>query len=263
MRRPGLFVLACSLLVGAASGAAGQTAAPPESQPSIDQTAVPFSDEQDKELTAWLKAMEQWRQYDARYYNRPARDGLGRVTARRQPPPPPAWLPEYCATEAGVLDLKQRTMFACRLVADPRAPWESVPTQVQAARLQAEQTPKHNRFLKRVHLDGLWTTTSTNGRFYGLIGSHVSLVDVGRLQVFGPPGVLLLSVPDGGDSRRIELGYTWGISFRLSDVRLFGSKDMTLFVNISKVWVAAGTNTAAGGRGYDIVGFSIAPRGNR
>lgn len=264
MRRPGLLILTCSLLFGSAATATGQTLVPPDSQPpESEATLAPLSDAQTRELDEWLKAMDKWRQYDAKYRNRPARDGIGRVVARRPPPDPPAWLAEYCTTQASAVDLQADTMLACRLLDDPRAPSESVPTQIQAARVQAEKPAKHSRFLKRIHLDGLWTTTSTTGRFYGLIGSHISLVDVGRLQVFGPPGVLLLSVPDVDGSRRIELGYTWGLSFRLTDVRMFGSKDMTLFVNLSKVWVASGTNTGMGGRGYDIVGFSIAPRGHR
>jgi len=123
---------------------------------------------------------------------------------------------------------------------------------------------KHTSFLTRVHIDGLWTTASSNNRFYGLVGSHVSLVDVGRLQVFGPPGVLLLSVPDASGSRRITLGYTWGLSVRLADVRIFGpTRDMTLFLNVSKVWIATGSEGQGTSRGYDMMGFSIAPRKKR
>jgi hypothetical protein len=262
MRGPGVLASTCWLLLTATTAGA-QSVSPPEGEKQITESlSASLSDEQDGELTSWLKAMHKWRQYDARWHNRPARDSMGRVTSRRESPAPPAWLAEYCRTQSGTFDLRLRTTVACRLLADPRAPVESIPTQVQAARIRAEKPPRHSRFLKRVHLDGLWTTTSTTGRFYGLIGSHNSLVDVGRLQVFGPPGVLLLSVPDTDASRRIELGYTWGLSVRLGDVRLFGTKDMTLFVNLSKVWVASGANSAAG-RGYDIVGFSLAPRGNR
>jgi hypothetical protein len=91
----------------------------------------------------------------------------------------------------------------------------------------------------------------------------VSLVDVGRLQVFGPPGVLLLSVPDGENSRRITLGYTWGVSLRLTDVRLFApTRNMTLFLNVSKVWLDFGDERSKF-RGFDIAGFSLAPRRKR
>jgi hypothetical protein len=99
-----------------------------------------------------------------------------------------------------------------------------------------------NTFLSRIHLDGLWTTTSTDARFYGLVGSHISLVDVGRVQFFGPPGVIVLSIPDGHGSRQIRMGYTWGMSVRLVDVRLFApSKNLTLFLSMTKVWIVGGT----------------------
>jgi hypothetical protein len=260
MRPPlGVLALTCSLLLGVGGAAAAQQPGSPPT--AADPSLAPLSQSEDRELAAWLAAMAKWQRYDAKWQNRPARDGLWRITARRPLPAAPAWLAARCAAAdaANVLELEPRLTTACRLVADPRTPIESAP----AVPVPAEQPPKHSSFLTRVHIDGLWSTTSTSGRIYGLIGSHVSLVDVGRLQVFGPPGVLVLSVPDNDGSRRITLGYTWGLSVRLTDMRLFGGKDMTLFVNLSKVWVASGADDRASARGYDIVGFSIAPRKNR
>jgi hypothetical protein len=115
-----------------------------------------------------------------------------------------------------------------------------------------------------VHLDGLWTTAASQNRFYGIVGSHVSLVDVGRLQVFGPPGVMVLSVPDVNGSRRITVGYTWGLSVRLGDVRIFGpTKDKTLFLNVSKVWLTGNVTSEETTGGYQMMGLSIAPRRKR
>jgi hypothetical protein len=262
MRRPGRLLAICSALclLAIPVGAAAQDEAVPQSHPE-DHAPARLSEAQERELTTWLKAMANWQRYEAKWHNRPARDAWGRIAARQRPPEAPGWLAAYCdAAAQAALILEARTTTACRLLVDPRAPLESVPTGVQAARIADEQ-PKHTSFLSRVHLDGLWTTAATTGRFYGLIGSHVTLVDVGRLQIFGPPGVLILSVPDGADSRRITLGYTWGLSYRLTDVRLFTSKDMTLFVNVSRVWLAG----AGDGQGssYTIAGFSLAPNKNR
>ena len=170
----------------------------------------------------------------------------------------------YCtrAAAAHVLELDPRTKVACLLLEDPRTAIAAVPTPAQAARLDAEKS-KHSSFMTRVHLDGLWTSASSGTRLYGLVGSHISLVDVGRLQVFGPPGVLLLSVPDYAGSRRVTLGYTWGLSVRLADVRLLGpAKDMTLFLNVSKVWMADGADERTAG-GYKMMGLSIASRKKR
>ena len=118
-----------------------------------------------------------------------------------------------------------------------------------------------------MHLDGLWSTTSSDVRYYGLIGTHISLVDIGRIQFFGPPGVILLSVPDGYGSRTLRPGYTWGMSVRLTDFHFPGSglgKNATLFLNVTKCWTV-GQSSLAGPNvsGFDIAGFSIAPRKHR
>jgi hypothetical protein len=144
---------------------------------------------------------------------------------------------------------------------DEDAGAQAIRASTTAARTAAEKLIK-DTFLTRVHLDGLWTSTSTDYRLYGLVGSHISLVDVGRVQFFGPPGVILLSVPDGRGSRVMRAGYTWGMSVRLNDVRLFSpTKNMTLFLTVTKVWVSGGTTyDRLTPGGYDIAGFSLAPR---
>jgi hypothetical protein len=250
-----VLLLSCAVLFGGAIVAAGQDTI------ALDS----LSQDQDRELTTWLEVMAKWQRYQARWGNRPARDDLGRIAPRKPVPDPPRWLSARCERAAAAhTDLDPRETTACRLVDDPRASMDAVPTPVQTARLEDEKPDKHTSFLTRVHIDGLWTTASSNNRFYGLVGSHVSLVDVGRLQVFGPPGVLLLSVPDASGSRRITLGYTWGLSVRLADVRIFGpTRDMTLFLNVSKVWIATGSEGQGTSRGYDMMGFSIAPRKKR
>ena len=217
----------------------------------------PLSPDQEEALDAWLAAMESWRRYDAKHQNRPARDVLGRVAARRPMPAAPAWLPQHCAAaaNAGIGDLEERIATACRLLVDPQASPARV--QAQASRDAAEQPDRYSSFLTRIHLDGLGITTSSGPRVYGIIGSHLTLVDVGRVQVFGPPGVLLLSVPDAG-GRRMTLGYTWGVSLRLTDVNLLkASRRMTLFLTFSKLWVNGAGPDASG---LQIVSLSLAPR---
>jgi hypothetical protein len=266
MKSARLVVVSSCLLfgIGIANASAQQTSPTEGILHSSDIVPVTLSSDQDRDLQKWLKAMEAWQKYDAKWANRPVHNGWGGIAARKSPPEPPEWLDGFCAAAAaaGIVDFDDRAATACRLLRDPRAPMKAVPTPAQASRLNAEAPPKHSSFLSRVHLDGLWTTAQTTGRVYGLVGSHLSLVDVGRVQVFGPPGVMLLSVPDGTGSRRVMLAYTWGISVRLVDTRLFGEKDMTLFLNVSKVWVNAGgpeTNV----RGFDAIGFSLAPRKKR
>ena len=262
MRSTLLLTLSCLVVVLEVNAAAsGQR--PPDPPPPTD-TSLDLLQEQDRALGIWLSAMEKWQRYDIKYSNRPAHDAVGGIARHRPPPDAPEWLGAYCtsAAAAHVLELDPRTKVACLLLEDPRTPIAAVPTPAQAARLDAEKS-KHSSFMTRVHLDGLWTSTSSGTRLYGLVGSHISLVDVGRLQVFGPPGVLLLSVPDYAGSRRVTLGYTWGLSVRLADARLFGpAKDVTVFLNVSKVWMASGGDERTPG-GYNMMGLSIASRKKR
>jgi hypothetical protein len=258
MRSTCLLTLSCLVLLEVSAAATSQQL--PDPPPPTD-TSLDLLQDQDRALGIWLSAMEKWQRYDIKYSNRPAHDAMGSIARHRPPPDAPEWLGAYCTTAAAAhaLELDPRTKVACLLLEDPRTPLAAVPTPAQAARLNAEKS-KHSSFMTRVHLDGLWTSASSGTRLYGLVGSHISLVDVGRLQVFGPPGVLLLSVPDYAGSRRVTLGYTWGLSVRLADVRLFRpAKDVTVFLNVSKVWMADGADERTAG-GYNMMGFSIAAR---
>ncbi len=217
------------------------------------------------ELDAWIDAIHKWQKMDKRWHNEPAHDPFGRVVNRASKPDAPPWLEARCAAiaPAAVATLPPPLGPGCRMLAslqaDPTA--DAIRAATASARANGETTIK-NTFLTRVHLDGLWTSMSSDARVYGLVGSHISLVDVGRVQFFGPPGVIVLSVPDGTGSRQLRAGYTWGISVRLGDVRLFGaSKNMTLFVTIAKVWMLGG-NPYEGMQpgGLDVAGFSLAPR---
>ncbi len=217
-------------------------------------------------LSRWVDEMTKWQRAEKRWPNQPAHDAYGRVVPKRPRPEPPAWLEPTCATRdeaslAAIPILEQ----ACRLLAsldvDPQA--QAIQQQTQTTRADHEKLIKGS-FLSRVHLDGLWSTTSSDVRFYGLVGSHISLVDVGRVQFFGPPGVLLLSVPNGKGSREIRVGYTWGMSVRLADVSLFGAhKNATLFLSVAKCWTMGSNLDRLGTGGFDIAGLSIAPRNKK
>src|SRR5262245_57749325 len=217
-----------------------------------------------RELDAWLDVMRKWQRMDKRWHNEPAHDAFGRIRERAPMPEAPDWLEARCATLGPVITLNRSDPLAvaCRILAgvegDPTA--EAIRASTAAARADHEKVVK-NSFLTRVHIDGLWTTTSTDYRMYGIVGSHISLVDVGRVQFFGPPGVILLSVPDGSGSREIKAGYTVGFRVRAGAARLCPhSKTHTRVLAMTKVWVTAGTFGELGSGGFDIAGFSLAPR---
>ena len=258
----------CLLLLCAAAAAA--QAPPPLPSTRILFSAAPpveLTADQARELSAWLSAMQKWQRFEKKWPNETAHDPFGRIVERPPRPGAPAWLDGYCVVlGAGpVAGLQSDAGRACRLQAgfnvDLEA--ETMRATTQAVRADRETLTK-NTFLSRVHLDGLWTTTSTDARFYGLVGSHISLVDVGRVQFFGPPGVIVLSIPDGFGSRQIRMGYTWGMSVRLMDVRLFApTKNLTLFLSMTKVWIVGGRYDSLQAGGFDLAGFSLAPRKKR
>ena len=261
-----LLAIFCSALLGlATTAAARQLSGPDGHAASTTLEVVPLTPDQEAQLTTWLTAVKKWQQYDEKWRNRPVHDGWGRIAERRPSPAAPDWLAPYCGSvaAAGLTGFEERTEIACRVLGDPRASFAAVPPPV-SARLAAEKPPPHSSFLTRLHFDGMWSTTSTNGRIYGIVGTHMSLVDIGRIQVFGPPGLMLLTVPDGYGGRQVALGYTWGLSIRLGDVRIGApTKNMTVFLNLSKVFLGSSDTAAGSSRGYDIVGFSIAQRKKR
>jgi hypothetical protein len=224
-----------------------------------------LNDADRRELEAWRSAMRKWMRDDKRWHNEPAHDPFGRLLSRSPRPEPPSWLEARCALFAPSVvatSLGPPLGPACRLLAglDEDVAAEAIRASTTAARIAAEKLVK-DTFLTRVHLDGLWTTTTTDYRMYGLVGSHISLVDVGRVQFFGPPGVILLSIPNGLGGRELRIGYTWGLSVRLADVRLFApAKNLTLFLSITKVWVSGPTTGQIPGSSFEIAGFSLAPR---
>lgn len=255
------FVVGCVFCAGFAR--AQDPSAPLAASP-VDVPAAAIMDlsrDQDAELRQWLDAMEKWRRRIGED-NRVAHGVAGNIVPRRPQPPEPAWLPDYCRPFGDdPVTLTGRFGAACRLFAERTAEITAeAPKSTAAAAVDREKT-EHSSFLSRVHLDGLWLNPSTDGRTYGLLGSHISLVDVGRIQVFGPPGVLLLRVPSGTGSYETRVGYTWGFSVRLVDLRLFAAtRNVTLFVSLTKCWMAGGGAQALASPSFDLVGFSIAPR---
>jgi hypothetical protein len=226
--------------------------------------------EQQKALVHWLADMKKWQRFDRHWHNEPAHGVSGRIAERMTQPPPPDWVARVCArlSPREVATASGRVGQACRLLAGLSEDLVAVEIAQQTQAAQADkERPAKGTFFSRVHLDGLWSTTSSDVRYYGLIGTHISLVDIGRVQFFGPPGIILLSIPDGYGSRTLRPGYTWGMSVRLTDFHFPGSglgKNATLFLNVTKCWTV-GQSALAGPNlsGFDIAGFSIAPRKNR
>lgn len=269
MDRSSRVALIAGCLMAAASLARAQEPVPPLSARAVVLPAAPILDlsrEQDAELRQWIAAMAKWRRAHPAPPNTLAHGMSGTIVARKVAPAAPDWLFAYCSYGHGALRLSLGPLGdGCRLIADSpeTVAADALRAQVQKQRA-AHERAEHSSFFSRVHIDGLWTTPSTGIRSYGLLGSHITLVDLGRLQAFGPPGLLLLNVPDGTGSRTIRVGYTWGFSVRLADLRLLSpTKNVSLFVTVSKCWMAGGDPTGTGNGAMDLVGFSLARRAHR
>lgn len=136
--------------------------------------------------------------------------------------------------------------------------WQQLAREAQVVRDLERHEIVKTRFWERIHLDGLWSVTQTGARIYGLIGMHITPVSIGRVQFFGPPGIMLLSVPHEG-GRVTKLAYTWGISVELFDFRLPGTDRFAkAHLNVTKAWTFGGSsNVLAARSGLDVAGLSI------
>jgi hypothetical protein len=265
MRARSVAVSSCLFFLLPAVARAQSPAPLPSTRIQFSTAAPELTADQTRQLESWLANVRKWQQFEKKWPNAAAHDAFGRIVSRQPRPDAPAWLQGYCDLAGTSLAPESKPGQACRLMAGLKVDLqaEAMREATDAERADHERIQK-NTFFSRIHLDGLWTTTSTDARFYGLVGSHISLVDVGRVQFFGPPGVILLSIPDGRGSREIRMGYTWGMSVRLADVRLFAStKNLTLFLSMTKVWMVGSTYDRLQMGGFDLAGFSLAPRKRR
>jgi len=166
------------------------------------------------------------------------------------PPPPqqrPPTITEICAL---LPDDEAESREDCR--ADAKRREEEQRRREQAA--AEKERPRRSSFLRWMHLDGMWMPTSSSGSgTYGLVGAHVTVANLGRVNFFGPPGVMLLMWPGEHGDRRFQPALTWGFSIRLIDFRFPGATDNArLFANLAKCWT--GTDSRLG---LDMAGLSL------
>lgn len=142
----------------------------------------------------------------------------------------------------------RRATEACKTEEERR---EDEYQKLVAERLEKEK-PTKTSFLKWLHVDGLWAPTTLGAGTFGMVGTHVTIANVGRVNFFGPPGVmLLLENRDGG--RSIRPAMTWGISVYLTDFKPPATDHTAqLFLNLAKA-----QTFGAGRTGMDLAGLSI------
>jgi len=200
-------------------------------------------------LQNWVGEFTAWKKWDETWRGRPEPGWVG-SRARRQKPDPPAWLADECVDVVDGDALAE----SCLLLAEWQDDYvtEQVRARIRASRIERQESTK---WWNSVHLDALWLTP-TAAASYGVIGIHATLKVAGRWQVFVAPGAILLNVPVSGGSRAWTPATDLGFSYRLTEVRLTGTRRGVLHVNIAKAWIL-GDSTATISRTVDLVGLSL------
>ena len=129
-------------------------------------------------------------------------------------------------------------------------------------RMEKEKPPKTS-FLDRVHLDVFGAPPEIGGgaSLFGLVGAHLTIAEIGRINIYGPPGVMVAmqSEADGSGRWRPMTALTWGVSIRLVEFRLRGSSRRTvMFLNLNKLWTWGDFT-----QGTDFAGLSFAWKRDR
>lgn len=148
--------------------------------------------------------------------------------------------------------VQSRAAVQSRFYDEPRCEArESSVSGENGAAVQKESS-KRTAFLKWVHIDGLWIPPSNHVDQIGLIGTHLAIANIGRLYLYGPPGVMLIRQRNAGEWM-FRPAFTWGFSFYLMDFQMPGSTQiMQLFANVTKVWTQGDERN-----GIDMVGLSV------
>src|SRR5690242_19239617 len=165
-----LLTIAIGCLFFVAQPARAQEPAPLSSTPVVlppasASVAADLTSDQEQELAAWVDDMSHWLKQEKKSPNGPMHNNYGKIVPRRPEPPAPDWLASYCISVNGVSSTTapKRVRQGCKMLAglsvDPEA--ESIRQQTLAQRADKEKVVK-NSFFSRVHIDGLWTTTSSD-----------------------------------------------------------------------------------------------------
>jgi hypothetical protein len=117
---------------------------------------------------------------------------------------------------------------------------------------EAKERESRSSFLKWLHTDALWVPAQSGVQTYGLIGVHLAVAQVGRVHIFGPPGVILLRQRSARGTL-VRAGLTWGMSVYLTDLKVPGTaRQAQLYINLTKAWTNGDYRNGA-----SMVGLSV------
>jgi hypothetical protein len=171
------------------------------------------------------------------------------ASAQHQPPGgQPGWDCLRGAQRAFLVD-SSVTTGVCAAGASDRAHAALAP----APSAQKIDTGPNSFFLKWLLVDALWIPTQSGDHTFGLIGAHLAVAHIGRVYIYGPPGIFILrtKTPDGW---MLRPGFTWGFSFHLKEFQMpgVGGRRALLFLNVTKYWTEGDYRT-----GSSMAGLSV------
>ncbi len=182
-----------------------------------------------------------------------------------QRPEPPAWLVARCNL---MVASKGPIEEMCEVYKDYlRYDWvsniEGPVAQIVYTRITASKAKNGEGWgvrtflLKNVHLDGMWTNSSNSKlRFYGVVGTHLTLAHVNRFDIWGAPGLILMILPNG----QVRLMSTMGVDIFLGQVKVpFLDGERAIYLTFAKVYNAGDQLKVFHNRdvGKTMVGLSV------
>jgi hypothetical protein len=134
----------------------------------------------------------------------------------------------------------------------------------RAQKIADREKPTKTSFWRRVHLDlpGIRAESGKDHLCCSVIGIHLIVAEVGRLQLYGPPGVLLVRQKVGSNNWQWRGAYSWGLGWYLDDVTFpLLNRPAKLYFNLTKVWTTGGVpaegEVSDPNFGVSMVGLSV------
>lgn len=239
----------------------GQALLPAKPIPLVEQLLVPLLWPPDTDpselarrmaaLEEWVREYSEWKEWETRWQGK-LEPGLFGPRERRRKPDPPAWLFSDCRNLVGAEGL---LADACQLLGEWQEDYSAAQVRAKILAGRSEQDV-YTKWWNHLHIDALWVTPNVPAS-YGLVGVHATLKVAGRWQVFIAPGVIFLNVPTSSSTRAWVPATDLGISYRLFDLTLPGTRrEGTLHLNLARAWILGQSGSVVAST-VDLAGFSL------
>jgi hypothetical protein len=247
------------LVMLALLAAAGAQAQDVSDVRTVSDDDLQLTQAQQQELKQWTKDVQKYRKWWEHYRNRITHTAFGSAGERRTAPPVPDWLPMKCDLLADFAPKPAGPLAdGCNLLSYYESDFTTDPVTQQAAIAQKQnEADPHSSFWKHVHLDAGWSSLDYRMHTYGVVGMHITLPELAkRVQIFLPPGFLLLSIPDGVGGRELQPAATIGVSIKMFRFQFPQGKEGMAYFNLAKAYLIS-RGSLATNPSVDLMGLSF------